>query len=207
MRRDYLMKKYVMCACLLVVVAVSASSAMAESIAGRVGITGRIGFLIPSDNDFDDRKLETDAGFVGGGGLIYGLDKNIAVELDITRTEFSSHRVSGPNEGDFGITNISLGAQYRFVGQQPKLVPYGGAGIDILLTEHTRPNGTKANVDNTFGVHLSGGADYFFQKELAVTAELKALLSMDADINTPGGTGHFDPSSLSGTVGVRYFFK
>ena len=201
------MKKHVMCACLLVLITVGASSAMAESIAGRVGITGRIGFLIPSDNDFDDRKLETDAGFVGGGGLIYGIDRNFAAELDITRTEFSANRVSGQNEGDFGITNISLGAQYRFMEPQPKLVPYVGAGIDILLTEHTRPNGIKANVDNSIGVHLSGGVDYFFQKGIAVTAELKALLAVDADINTSTGSGHFDPSSLSGTVGVRYFFN
>ena len=201
------MKKYVMCACLLAIVTASASSAMAENIASRVGMTGRIGFIIPSDNDFDDRKLEADAGFVGGGGLIYGYDRNLAVELDITRTEFSSNRVSGQNEGDFGITNISLGAQYRFIEPQPKLVPYVGAGFDILLTEHTRPIGTKANVDNTFGVHLSGGVDYFFQKGIAVTAELKAVLAVEADISTSSGTGHFDPSSLSGTVGVRYFFN
>ena len=153
------MKKNVVCACLLVMLSVSATSAVAESIAGRVGVTGRIGFFLASSSDFDDRKLETDAGLVGGGGLIYGIDSNLAAELDITRTEFSANRVSGQNEGDFGITNISLGAQYRFMGPQPKLVPYAGAGIDILLTEHTRPNGTKANVDNTFGVHLSGGVE------------------------------------------------
>ncbi|RQW77198.1 MAG: porin family protein [Geobacter sp.] len=196
-----------MCAYLLVILSVSATSAVAESIAGRVGVTGRIGFFLASSSDFDDRKLETDAGLVGGGGLIYGIDSNLAAELDITRTEFSANRVSGQNEGDFGITNISLGAQYRFMEPQPKLVPYAGAGIDILLTEHTRPNGTKANVDNTFGVHLSGGVDYFFRKELAVTAELKALLALEADINSSTGSGHFDPSSLSGTVGIRYFFN
>jgi outer membrane protein len=207
LRRDYLMKKYLMCASLLVMVTVCASSAMAESIAGRVGITGRLGVLKPSDSDFDDRKLETDAGFVGGGGLIYGIDRNFAAELDITRTEFSSNRVSGQNEGDFGITNISLGAQYRFIEPQPKLVPYVGAGLDILLTEHSRPNGVKANVDNTFGIHLSGGVDYFFLKGVAVTAEMKAVLAVEADINSSTGTGHFDPSSLSGTVGVRYFFN
>ena len=201
------MNKYVVCACLFAVVTVNASSAVAESIAGRVGITGRIGFLVSSDSDFDDRKLETDAGFAGGGGLVYGIDRNFAAELDITRTEFSAERVSGQNEGDFGITNISLGAQYRFIEPQPKLVPYVGAGIDILLTEHTRPNGAKASVDNTFGVHLSGGVDYFFLRGIAVTAELKALLALEADINTSSGTGHFDPSSLSGTVGVRYFFN
>jgi outer membrane protein len=201
------MKKYVMCACLLVMVSVSTSSAMAESIAGRVGITGRIGFLKPADSDFDDRKLETDVGFVGGGGLIYGIDRHFAAELDITRAEFSANRVSGPNEGDFGITNISLGVQYRLMEPQPRLVPYVGAGLDILLTDHTRPNGIKANVDNTVGIHLSGGVDYFFLKGLAVTAELKALLAVEADINTATGTGHFDPSSISGTVGVRYFFN
>ena len=201
------MKKYLMCACLLVMVTVGASTAMAESIAGRLGITGRVGFLIPANSDFVDRKLETDVAFTGGGGLIYGIDRNFALELDVTRTEFSANRVSGIDEGDFGITNISFGAQYRFAEPQPKLVPYVGAGIDILLTEHTRPTGIKASVDDTVGIHLSGGVDYFFQKALAVTAELKAVLAMEADINASTLTGHFDPSSLSGTFGVRYFFN
>jgi outer membrane protein len=201
------MKKYLMFACLLVIVMFGTADAMAESIAGRFGVTGRLGFLIPHDSDFEDFKLETDAAFVGGGGLIYGIDRMFAVELDITRSEFGSNRVSGRNTGDFGITDIALGAQYRFNVQNPKLLPYLGAGLDILLTDYTTEFGVKAKVDDTVGIHLNGGLDYFFLKAIAVNVELKALVTAAADINAGVFTGHFDPSNVSGTVGIRYFFN
>lgn len=59
----------------------------------------------------------TDAGFIGGGGMIYGIDNHFAAEIDITRSAFGSH------DGDFGVTNVALGAQYRFNLAQPQLVP------------------------------------------------------------------------------------
>ena len=55
---------------------------------------------------------------------------------------------------------------------------------------------------------ISGGADYFVIKQLALTGEAKILLAPDADLRV-GGTkvGNFDPSSFSMTFGVRYFFN
>ncbi len=53
--------------CCLAISLVAASSAMAaDSIQGRLGVTGRIGFLVPSDSEafnFPTTKLETDVGF------------------------------------------------------------------------------------------------------------------------------------------------
>lgn len=195
-------------ALMAVAVTLIAGNAMADSIAGRVGITGRLGFLIPTDSDFNDRKLETDAGFVGGGGIIYGINKNLAAEIDITRTEFGSNLPSsGLDQGDFGVTNIALGVQYRFMITPQQLVPYAGGGLDILVNDYERPDGTKPDVDTVVGVHLCGGIDYFIMKQLALNAEARAVIAPEADIKQPGNSGHFDPSSFSGTIGVRLFFN
>jgi outer membrane protein len=191
-----------------------ASTALADSIQGRFGVTGRLGFILPAGSEFTDssrsRKADTDAGFIGGGGFIYGIDKNWAAELDITHSAFRAHDSLGLEESDFGSTNISMGAQYRFLNLPVKyLVPYAGAGLDILFNDFSPTNGSSGAVDTVVGVHASGGVDYFVLRQLALTGQLKGVLAPDADIRDSRGVkvGNFDPSSLSVTFGVRYFFN
>lgn len=207
------MKRSFIVYCLVLSIVLVAGTATADNIQGRIGVTGRIGFLVPSDSEAFElfpsvQKLDTDVGFVGGGGFIYGINKNFAAELDITHTGFDAD-LAGLKGGDFETTNISLGAQYRFVDiPVKKLVPYVGAGLDILVNNFTFANGTNADVDTVAGVHLSGGADYFILRQLALTAELKGILAPDADINVGGGKiGNYDPTNISMTFGVRYFFN
>ena len=197
------MKKIIVLACLATTISMTAGTVMADSIKGRVGVTGKIGFLIPADND-TGLPNRTDAGFIAGAGLIYGIDDHFAAELDVTRTSF------GSDTGDFGITNVSLGGQYRFALQQRQFVPYIGAGLDILVSDYDPNVGPGADVDTTVGVHVSGGVDYFLQKNLALTAEAKLVAAPDTSItDRPSGNhrGDFDPSSFSTTFGVRYFFN
>jgi outer membrane protein len=198
------MKKLIVFACLATAVSMTASTAMADSIKGRVGVTGRIGFLSPADNEADTFHNRTDTGLVAGGGLIYGIDDHIAVELDVTRTEF------GSQTGDFGVTNVSFGGQYRFALQQRQLVPYIGVGLDILATDYDENGGARNDVETKVGGHVSGGADYFLQRNLALTAEAKAVVAPNARITDRqfgSRVGDFDPSSFSTTVGIRYFFN
>lgn len=185
------MKKLLVLVCATATLSLAVGSAFADSIKGRVGVTGKIGFTIPANGDND-----TDNGFIGGAGVIYGIDNTIAVEADITRSTF------GSNIGDFDVTDLALGAQYRFALSQPQLVPYLGAGLDFLMIDADGGN----DVDNTFGVHAKAGVDYFLMKQLALTAEAKLLVAPDADINGPN-KGDFNPTSFSTTVGVRYFFN
>lgn len=205
------MKKLLILSCAVISLALTAGTAVAaDSISGRLGVTGRIGFLVPEDSDafFVPSKLETDVGFIGGGGLVYGINKNFAAEFDITHSEFDAD-LAGFRAGDFSTTYISLGAQYRFVdlGTQ-RLVPYLGAGLDILVNDFTFDDGANASVDTVAGAHISGGVDYFLTKQLALTAEVKGLLAPDADINIDGDkVGNYNPTSLSTTFGVRFFFN
>ena len=200
------MKKLITLACLAATVSLASGTAMADSIKGRLGVTGKVGFLVPADNDAEysnNRTNRTDKGLIGGGGLLYGIGDNFAAEFDVTGSSF------GSDTGDFSVANISLGGQYRFtLPQIRKLVPYAGVGLDILATDYDPNDGTGRHVDTTVGVHASGGVDYFIQEHLALSAEAKIVAAPDADISARGQrSGDFDPTSFSSTFGVRYFFN
>jgi len=197
------MKKLIVLACLASTVALTAGTAMADSIKGRLGVTGKVGVMIPADNNSEFRDNETDAGFVGGGGLIFGITDHFAADMEVTRTGFDS------DNGEFGVTNISVGGQYRFGLADSQLVPYVGAGLDLLVSDYDHDDGVSRDVDTTLGAHATGGIDFFLTKQLALTAEAKLVVAPDADITDRFGNnrGDFDPSSLSTTVGIRYFFN
>lgn len=199
------MKKVIVLACLATTVSMTAGTAIADSIQGKLGVTGRIGFMSPADNSAEFlNNNKTDDGFIAGVGFIYGFDDHIAAELEVSRTNF------GSETGDFGVTDYSFGAQYRFALQQPRLVPYLGVGVDILVSDYDEFGGARSDIDTTVGVHISGGVDYFLQRQLALTAEAKIIAAPDADItDRPSGNnaGKFDPSSFSTTIGLRYFFN
>ena len=191
------MKKLLIMICATATLSLAVGTAMAESIQGKLGVTGKIGILMPADGDFGPFNNKTEAGFIGGGGLIYGINNNFAAELNITRSSYGSDFV------DFGVTDISAGAQYRFALAQPKLVPYLGAGLDLLLIDADQ----GYDVDTTVGAYASAGVDYFLMKQLALTAEAKLLVAPDTDITDGSGKrGNFDPTGLSTTFGIRYFF-
>lgn len=191
------MKKLIILACAAATITLAAGPVMADSIQGKLGVTGKIGILMPADGDIGSFTNKTDAGFIGGGGLIYGIDNHFAAEINITHSSF------GSDFGDFGVINLSAGGQYRFVLDQPKLVPYLGAGLDLLLIDAD----LGRSVDTTVGVHGSAGVDYFVMKQLALTAEVNLLVAPDTDVNGPAGKlGNFDPTALSTTFGIRYFF-
>jgi outer membrane protein len=192
------MKKIIILACATATLSLTLSPAIADSIQGKIGVTGTVGFQIPSDGEYGSGDNHTNTGFIFGSGFIYGIDKNLAAELSISHSMFSS------NNGDFGVSNVTLGGQYRFELNQPQLVPYVGAGLDVLWIDAE----SDREVDTTVGVHASAGIDYFFAKQLALTTEAKLVLAPNSDIHGPTGKlGNFDPNSFTTTFGIRYFFK
>ncbi|MFZ3208812.1 MAG: hypothetical protein WA140_08250 [Geobacteraceae bacterium] len=101
-------KAFIVCATLFVTLV--AGTAVADSIEGRIGVIGRLGFLAPADSDQvgSGVVVETDASLIGGGGFIYGINKNFAVELEITRSEFDGDRVRGTEGGDISSTEPKM---------------------------------------------------------------------------------------------------
>ena len=204
------MKNRIFIICMIAAISLISTLALADSIKGRPGVTGRIGFTVPADSNIAGRNVETDAGFVYGGGFIYGVTDEIAAEMDITSSSFDSNSLVVPGLGrsDFTTVNVALGAQYRYLNLGIKqLVPYAGGGLDILLNDVN--TGGAVKVDDTVGVHISGGADYFMTKDFIVTSELKGVFAPDADLLDASNRkiGDFDPNNFTMTVGVRYMFK
>jgi outer membrane protein len=192
------MKKLLVLVCAAATFSMATGNATADSINGKLGATGKIGVQIPSNGDLGPNNNKTDAGLVGGIGLIYGIDNHFAAEIGISHSELNSAI------GNFGVTDFALGAQYRFLLSQHKVVPFAGTGLDLLVVNANH----GLDVGTTVGFHVNGGADYFIRKQLALTAEGRVVVAPDAGITDPNGVrGHFDPTSFSTTFGVRYFFN
>ena len=183
----------------LLLAATLAGNAQAESLRGRFAVTGKIGITNPAESEMDSSLgrlvVETDAGFIAGLGFMFGVDDHVAVEMDVTRSSFHT---SGFGRAD--VTDISMGAQYRFPERQ-RLVPYAGAGLDVLVNDLS-----NRYTNTTIGAHLSAGADLIVSRQMSLTAEVKGVESFGADVDGPNG-GKFDPSSLSVLVGARFFFN
>ncbi|HBG07136.1 MAG: hypothetical protein A2075_08095 [Geobacteraceae bacterium GWC2_58_44] len=198
------MRKLLMLTACAVLTAFLAGNAAAEQLRGRLAVTGKLGVTNPADNErnIPEGKLivSSDAGFIGGGGFLYGMDDNVAMEIDVTR---SSYHTSG--FGTAGVTDLSVGVQYRFPERQ-RFIPYGAAGLDVLINDLSG----NRYVKTVLGMHLSAGVDYMAMRQVALTAELKGVKAFSSDVrefNNGGKVGEFDPSSLSLLVGARLFFN
>ena len=188
----------------LTVIALSlvAGNAMAESINGRLGVTGKAGFIVPlKDLTVNGAEIgEHETGFAVGGGLIYGLGNNFAVEADITHTPSTDVKIAGAKVGEQQLTFFSLGLQYRIMPSH-HLVPYIGAGADFIKGDIE-----NSTLDWTYGGHVNGGVDYFINKSIVLTAEFKYIAGAKGDILLNGVTmGKYDPMSFIGTFGFRLF--
>jgi outer membrane protein len=198
------MKKFILLAA--VVTAFMAGNAGADDLRGRLAVTGRLGVVNPANSEFDrsngDRLIvSTDAGFIGGGGFLFGIDDNIAAEIDITHLSFHTARPNGFGQAE--VTELSIGAQYRLPERQ-RFVPYFGAGIDVLIND--LPNNS---VNTVLGLHIASGLDFMVQRHIALNAEVKGVEAFNADVKGFDGSkvGKFDPSNVSFTVGARFFFN
>lgn len=180
--------------------AASVGVAEAQSIRNTMGMTARAGILSPADSKEPagggrDFLVDSDMGIVGGIGFIYGVDDHLAFEVDINFSRFNTDSM----HGDADMKDMGVGIQYRFPPANPKLTPYMGLGLDVLIPDYER-----SNVDAVFGGHVRGGFDYFFDRAMAFNVDFKAIGGFQADVDKGG---KFDPSSVSCMAGIRFFFR
>jgi outer membrane protein len=180
-------------------------TAMADSIDGRFGLTGKAGVIVPLKDDFISSTTESKTGFAFGGGLIYGFNKNFAAELDVTHVPKLDVEISGSKVFEASFTDLSLGVQYRFIPEN-RLVPYLGVGADFIKGELTNLAGNKYDLDWTAGGHVNAGLDYFINRGIALNADFRGVLTAKGDIKDGDvWKGEYDPMSFIGTVGIRFF--
>jgi outer membrane protein len=210
-----------------------AGTAIADSIAGKVGITARGGASYIFNSEWSDeiapyateldKDIKPDIGWTGGGGIMYGINDNLAVTFDVIylQTDLQASSVYG-EEYEIGTgktVDFALGAQWRFMPKSA-FVPYIGAGVDVMwndlslndeLETMIGESGLSLEVDPTYGAHLSVGADFFITPNIALNAEIRGLYSSKGDVNLKYGStevaiAEYNPSNISGFVGIRFFF-
>jgi outer membrane protein len=197
------MRRIILLALLTIILATG--TAMAASIDGRFGLTGKVGALVPLQDDFISSTTESKTGFAFGSGLIYGFCKNFAAELDVTRVQTVDAEISGSKVFEASLTDLSLGVQYRFVPEN-RFVPYLGIGADFIKGDLTHINGAKYDMDWTAGGHVNAGLDYFINRSIALNADFRGVFTAKGDIkNNDVWVGEYDPTSFIGTVGIRLF--
>lgn len=198
------MRKSVVTLAVVLLTALAADFPAAEDLTGKLGGTARIGFTVPADSDWEVAgPLNAETGVIFGAGLLYGVTRNLAAELDFTHSIYDLRFDRFSKDGTANVTNLSFGAMWRFASERP-YTPYAGGGLSVLFNDYT-----DADVDTTVGVNFKGGIDYFLNPRVALNAELKWVISPTADMKSRpvSDNGSFDPSSLSGLFGVRYIFN
>jgi outer membrane protein len=182
----------------------SAAGALASDIDGRLGLTGKVGALVPLKDSFIGGTSGTDPGLAAGGGLILGLGC-LALEMDVTQMTKADVNLSGSKVFEASLTDVAVGLQYR-LATDSRLVPYLGGGADFIRGELKNSSGATYHLDWTFGGHANLGLDYFITHGIALNLDARGIFAADGDVNRSGTTvAHYDPMSFVGTVGVRLF--
>jgi len=180
------------------------SIAMADTIANRLGFTGRVGFGVPVKDDFINGTSETMTGFAAGGGLIYGFKDCLAAELDVTYFPKLDVKNGGVKSYEAKFTDIGIGLQYR-ITPKSQVVPFVGAGADFIKGRLKHVGGNSYDLDWTYGGHINAGLDWFLTKGIALAADFRAVRAVSGDILS-GSTkvSEYDPFFLQGTFGARF---
>ena len=177
--------------------------AMADSIDGRLGVTGKAGAFVPLQDDFISSTSQSRTGLAAGGGIIYGFCRNLAAEVDVNQVPKLDVEISGSKAYDATLTDVALGVQYRMTNEK-RLVPFFGAGADFIRGSLKYVSGASYDMEWTEGGHLSMGLDYFLAKGIALTAELRGLAALKGDITSAGTkVGEYNPMVVIGTLGFR----
>lgn len=205
-----------------------ANTAMADSIAGKIGISAQGGASYIFNSEFTDqaianttinKEIKPDLGYAAGGGIIYGITDNLAVNFNVIYFQADARVGSYPLEAILGrgkSIDFALGAQWRFLPKS-QFVPYVEAGVDVLLNRFDTSEfvgqmlggaNTNLDVDTTYGGHLSVGGDFFFNPHVALNAEIRGLYSTEGNVKISNSfvVAKYNPSNISAFLGIKFFF-
>jgi len=178
------------------------TSAMAESLAGRLGITGKAGAVVPLE-DLISGTSDSKTAFALGGGIIFGISRSLAAEIDVTHVPELDVEISGNKAYEASMTDVALGLQYRMASEN-RLVPFLGAGVDFIKGDLEHVSGANYDLKWTVGGHVNAGMDYFLNRGIAFTIDVRGLYAAKGDVESAGTkVGEYDPMSFIATAGIR----
>lgn len=188
---------------ILICLGITANTAFADTIANRFGFTGRIGVLVPLENEFIKNTTDTDPGLAWSGGFIYGFNDHIATELEVTYIPELEVEIAGDKAYEADMMDIAVGLQYRF-SPEKHLVPFVGIGVDFIKGDLDHVNGNSYDMDWTFGGHVNAGFDWFLTKGIALTTDMRLTVADTGDIKKGNSSvGEYDPLWFQAMVGFR----
>lgn len=197
------MRKLIIAVTLLI--SMTATTAMADSVANRLGASFRLGAMVPFNNDFVKGASSTTTSFAVGGGLMYSFSDLLAAEAEVLQVPKLDVKSGGTKAYEASVTDISMGLQFRFLTQK-SIVPYLALGPDFIAADLKHVNGATYSLDWTYGGHAGIGADWFVTPGIAFNLDLKAVYAADGDILSGGTTvGKYRPQWFQSTVGLRMF--
>ncbi len=155
------------------------------------------------------------------GGLDLDLDNDIRIAVDATYF-FTPHiglnvlattlnfdvESAGTSLGSVSVLPPIFTLQYHFSPDDPKIRPYVAAGFNynIFYNESGTLDTLNAEVENTIGWVIGGGADFMLTSNVSLNADLKYLM-FDADVKVGGVTAdELDVDAWILGVGIGYHF-
>lgn len=140
---------------------------IAEIESGSVFISPFVGgFNFEGNRDYED-------GPTYGLGVGYNFDEHWGAEAVFNFVESEIERKGG----DLDAYIYRLDGLYHFMPSQ-KIVPYIGAGVGLMTADRER-----RSTDNDPIVNYGGGLKFFFNKALALRADVRHIISFDDTYN------------------------
>jgi outer membrane protein len=212
MKKKIIAPFFAVAALMLVVSQVS----FAQDMEGRLGIGARVAYTNYSD-DFGS-VLDTDGeATMYGGNLTYFVQRYLSLELSVDYVETDLDlKVTGTSVDIGDLEQIPILLSLRaHLSTNPKVSPYFIIGAGYYLNDFDMkssiPTGYYLDPDDSFGWHLGGGIEYFFNEHFAFNFDLKYLWSnVDIDITVPGvysvRNKNFDVDAFISGVGFKFYF-
>ena len=213
MKKKFVALFFVVAGLMLVVSQIS----FAQDMEGRLGIGARVAYVNFSDDDLYGVDVEFDETTMYGGNITYFVHSYLSLELSVdyleTDVDLEALGVS-VDIGDLEQIPVLLSLRTH-LSTNPKVSPYLTVGIGYYFNDFDMkssiPAGYDVDPDDSFGYHLGGGIEYFFNNHFAFNLDFKYIWNnVDVDFEEPGGYSvndkNLDMDFFSAGTGFKYYF-
>ena len=213
MKKKFVALFFVVAALMLVVSQIS----FAQDMEGRLGIGARVAYVNFSDEDLYRFDVDPDETPMYGGNITYFVHSYLSIELsvDYLETDVDLDAKGGCVDiGDLEQIPVLLSLRTH-LPTNPKVSPYLTVGIGYYFNDFDMksyvPAGYDVDPDDSFGYHLGGGIEYFFNNHFAFNLDFKYIWNnVDVDLEEPGGYSvndkNLDVDFFSAGIGFKYYF-
>jgi len=213
MKKKFIVPFFIVAALMLIVSQVS----FAQDMEGKIGIGVRASYINYSDDDLGGGiDAEFDETAMYGGNLTFFAHNYLSLELSVDYVETDVDLEALGVSVDIGeLEQIPILLSLRtHLSTNPKVSPYLTIGIGYYLNDFDMkssiPAGYDLDPDDSFGYHLGGGIEYFFNEHFAFNFDLKFIwTNVDFDVSAPGYTTEehkVDVDAFTSGIGFKYYF-